>query len=113
MNITETELASMSWSELRELNKRVIRFLRLKSKEMQDNEYHIGDRISFDRGLRSGGWVNGTIMKVNSKTVKITDDDGVNGWRVSPVFLYSENHFIENKEKESKSTNFMEELKTL
>lgn len=49
-------------------------------------EFRAGDVVGFDRGPRRGGWIEGTVLKVNRKTISVRANDG-RMWRVSPNIL--------------------------
>ena len=48
-------------------------------------EFKVGDRVSFND--RDNVPVTGTVSRVNRKTVSVTPDNMVGGWRVSTVLL--------------------------
>ena len=77
----------MDLDELIKLQNYILRRIRLISetkvmKQVQD--FELLDKVYFfdDNGNR----INGTVIKLNKKTVTITTDSGME-WRVSPYFL--------------------------
>lgn len=92
----QIDLTKLSIDELIELNRQIVarvKHLRQKESYQALAKFHLGDRVSFrtDRGI-----VEGTIVRLNKKTVTLHTDDH-NHWSVSPQVLKKIGH------KESKA----------
>lgn len=48
-------------------------------------KYKVGDRVSFT--TREGRKINGTITRLNKKSVTLEEDGNLMDWRVSPTLL--------------------------
>ena len=80
------DLDSMSETELRELNREIVKRLEFYSstrRRMQLMSFRIGDSVEFDT---DHGVVSGIVTRINQKTASIDANDG-RGWRVAPAFL--------------------------
>lgn len=80
------DLDALSESQLRELNREIVRRLELISfthRKVQLMSFRIGDRVEFDNGHEI---VSGTVVRINQKTASIETDDGP-GYRVAPCLL--------------------------
>lgn len=91
MAISKTVLnniAKMSEAELLDLNELVvsrIKSMRAVKKASKAAAFNVGDKVRFDAGRR-GGFINGTVTKVNKVNIKV--NAGVLGnWNVSANLL--------------------------
>jgi len=87
MKITDGQLAAMSLEQLMELNKKVVRHIKLASAVANDQamrEFTTGERVCFT--TPEFGLQYATIEKFNRKTISVITDDG-EGWNVSPQRL--------------------------
>jgi hypothetical protein len=83
----DIDLTRYTEDELVELNRRIVERIRLlRQGRCQERMagFNVGDRVSFqpERGLP----VEGTVIRLNSKSVTVVSTDGVH-WRVSPGLL--------------------------
>jgi len=79
------DIEKMSLDELIDLNKRVIRRIEylhgLKTRSQLDR-FEIGDRVGFQN---EGRTVEGTVIRVNRKTLSVKTKEG--SWNVPPRFV--------------------------
>jgi len=77
----------LSEKELVELNRKIVERLKLLEKARVNDDmmrFSQGDQVVFEP--QTGNLVKGTLVKFNTKTVRILTDDG-DTWNVSPLFL--------------------------
>jgi hypothetical protein len=83
----DIDLSGYTETELIELNHRVIERIRaLRQERLRSTmtEFKLGDQVSFQP--ECGHEVNGTIVRLNRKSVTVATAEGVQ-WRVAPVLL--------------------------
>lgn len=84
-DLVPIDIEKLSFNELIELNRRVIRrldyFLGLKT-QAHLNRFEVGDRVSF---LNDGRAVEGIVTRVNHKTLSVKTKD--TRWTIPPQFL--------------------------
>ena len=81
------DIEHLSEKELVELNRKIVERLKLLEKARLNGDmmrFSQGDRVVFEP--QTGTLVKGTLVKFNTKTVRILTDDG-DTWNVSPRFL--------------------------
>ena len=81
------DIDNLSEKELIELNRKVVERLKLLEKARLNGDmmpFSLGDRVAFEP--QTGTLVKGSLIKFNTKTVRILSDDG-DTWNVSPRFL--------------------------
>ena len=79
-------LAQMSDDELLSLNKEIIALLMARQRHEQREgllAFDVGERVSFQGP--EGRPINGTIKRVNQKTLSIVTDHGL--WKIDPCFV--------------------------
>ena len=109
MHITDGELAGLSYADLSELNKRVIKFMRRKRNEVKGT-FGVGDEVTFYRGSRRGGWGLGTVVKINKKSYSVLIHGEKNPWRVPKHLVMDKAAVIV---KDNPDSSFMEDLQTM
>jgi hypothetical protein len=81
------DIEHLSEKELIELNCRIVERIKLLEKARVNGDmmrFSQGDRVAFEP--QTGTLVKGTLVKFNTKTVRILTDDG-DIWNVAPRFL--------------------------
>ena len=80
------DLSRLSDDELLRLNHEIIALLKARQRHGSRREllaFDLGEAVTFKSP--EGGAINGTIVRVNQKTLTIATDHGV--WRVAPCFV--------------------------
>ncbi len=86
-NTAAEAIRQMGEDDLRFLNRLIIERLKLISQARSTalmSQFNIGDKVGFQSP--SGEWKNGTVQKLNKKTISILTDKG-HRWNVSPGLL--------------------------
>lgn len=78
------DLDGLTRDELIKLNKRIINKVKELDAENTTN-FNLGDKVNFR--TKKGEFVQGTVDKINKKTIDILDTTGIRKWRVSPSIL--------------------------
>ena len=67
----------------------IINLIKERQKSLEREKavsFVIGEKVEFDAGRR--GYIKGSIMKINSKTIQVKQTDGLGvTWKVSPTLL--------------------------
>jgi len=78
-DIKDTEEIKNMWNILKRRKRQL--------DEVKTQKFNIGDEVSW---MHKGRRRNGTITKINRKTVTIDEHDSYNKWRIAPSYLMEE-----------------------
>ena len=84
--IIEEQINKLSLEELVELNKKIVKRINLVHTRVQEDaatDFSVGDEVFFI--TKAGSRVEGNVVKVNRKTVKVSTNLGM--YKVSPTLL--------------------------
>ena len=80
----DKDQCSTAWDVIRERDRQLSTAVAQK----QAAQFHVGQRVQFRSRKRGGAVITGTIERINTKTIALTDcSDGSPGWRVAPALL--------------------------